>query len=401
MPPVASCDLTVVGSGPAGLMVADIVSQAGFRVTVIEKKQGPGKKLLIAGSSGLNITFDHPAATFHQFYTTSPSHFKKLFQSFSPQDWLKFINNLGIKTFCGTSRRYFVTGLKASPLLKVWIKKLKKQDVDFFYRTEVLDFEPGPNTKYILHLGDKKTLETNAICFCLGGASYEPLEQPLRWPTFFKNKGLGFVEFAAANVGYETNWPPEFLKEAEGRPLKNIVFTTQKGSLKGDLVVTHYGLEGTPIYTLGCEGMAFIDLKPDLSGENILKKLESAKEKLSPLRRAKKILNLGDNAHALLFHLGAQEAKKSLTTLATIIKKFPVSLLKKRPLDEAISSSGGLSFAELNETLMLKKHPGVFAAGEMLDWSAPTGGFLIQACASQGFLAGQGIVAYLKQERKI
>jgi predicted flavoprotein YhiN len=235
----------------------------------------------------------------------------------------------------------------------------------------------------------------------LGGASYEPTENPLHWPKIFTTKAIPFTPFTPSNVGYEVGWTPAFLKEAEGLPLKDIVLTTHKGKRQGELVITRYGIEGTPVYFVGTPGPALIDLKPGLTAEAVLGKLKAVKENLSPNRRIKKQLGLSPAAQALVFHLMPRAIleDRSLIQLAHTIKAFPIELLSPRPLEEAISSKGGVSMKALDERLMLKKYPGIFLAGEMLDWDAPTGGFLIQGCVTQGFCAGLGINHYLKSPR--
>ena len=206
------------------------------------------------------------------------------------------------------------------------------------------------------------------------------------------------MDFKSSNAGFEVDWPEGFLKEAEGQPLKNIILTSPLGTRKGELVVTNYGLEGTPIYAIGKSGKIFLDLKPDFTVSEIASKLGSkTKENLSPLRRIKKHLKLCEASNALLFHFTTTEQRSDLLQMTKLIKHFPIVLKGPRPLDEAISSSGGLSWNELNENFMLKKYPGVFAAGEMLDWDAPTGGFLIQGSVSQGYAAGLGMLEYIQR----
>jgi hypothetical protein len=199
-------------------------------------------------------------------------------------------------------------------------------------------------------------------------------------------------------VGYEAEWTEAFLKEAEGKPLKNIVLSTSKGSKQGDAMVTRYGIEGTPVYFVGKSGGATLDLLPDLDVERIVARLKAVKENRSLLRRVKKQLKLCPASFALVYHFTPRELLEGtdFEALARRLKSFPLKLLGSRPLDEAISAAGGLMLSELDEHLMLKRFPGIFAAGEMLDWDAPTGGFLIQACVSQGALAGRGIVRYLR-----
>lgn len=386
--------VAVVGTGPAGLMAASILAANGCNVELYERKAGPGRKLLIAGSSGLNVTFHAPLPEFLEFYRESQERLKPLLEHFPPQAWISFINKLGIETFLGTSNRYFVQGLKASKLLRAWLQSLEKQSVQLHMGLECSGFESLADSAVLLRFSDGSERKFGAVCFALGGGSYEPIETPLGWPRFFSEKGIQVHPFAPSNSGFCVRWSPAFLKESEGQPLKNIILTTPKGSRRGELVVTHYGLEGTPIYALGQSGPVWLDLKPELEQSAIEKKLAAVRENLSPLRRAKRVLNLSPTALSLLFHHGMSS---SVADFAREIKQFKLNLEDPRPLSEAISSKGGLDWKELNPDLMLVRHPGIFAAGEMIDWDAPTGGFLIQACVSSGYVAAQGILRYRSQ----
>jgi uncharacterized flavoprotein (TIGR03862 family) len=380
----------VVGSGPAGLMAAFVLASAGAEVVIFEKRKSAGRKLLIAGSSGLNISYDCPENELHKFYRDPSGTFSHVFKHYGRGDWLGFVGKLGLETFKGTSRRYFVREMKAANLLRAWIEKLKSLGVRFEYGHEVSGFESG--TLKFLN-GHQSTFDT--IGFFLGGGSWEPDESPLRWPEIFIKKGIKFSPFQPSNAGFEVDWPQALLKEAEGLPFKSIELKTSKGTRKGELVVTSYGLEGTPIYALGETGIAFLDLKPDLTEKTIeTKLLKSKKENLSPIRLIKKHLALCEASQALLFHLTTPAQRGDLKELIRLIKHFPVALKGPRPLAEAISSSGGLDLRELDETFMLKRFPGIFAGGEMLNWDAPTGGFLIQGSVSQGHFVGSQMLKY-------
>jgi uncharacterized flavoprotein (TIGR03862 family) len=400
-PDLSQKTVAVIGTGPAGLMAAFALARAGVRATLFEKRKSGGRKLLIAGSSGLNISYDCPPAELPTHYRApgniSKKVFENLFSGFSREDWLKFINALGLETFKGTSRRYFVREMKASGLLKAWTEKLKELGATFEFGKEIVDFETSDKVS-LRFANDPKEYSFDAAVFCLGGASWEPDETPLRWPTLFQNKNLKFTPFQASNTGFEVDWPEALLKEAEGKPLKSIELTTSKGKRKGELMVTNYGLEGTPIYAIGASETVHLDLKPDLSHKEILEKLSiPLKENLSPMRRVKKYLKLCEGSEAVLFHLTPASKRSDLKSVVANMKALPVRLKSPRPLQESISSSGGLQWDELTPSFMLKKFPQIYAAGEMLDWDAPTGGFLIQGCVSQGYCVGQNILKRLSE----
>ncbi|MBM4316565.1 MAG: TIGR03862 family flavoprotein [Deltaproteobacteria bacterium] len=392
--------VAVVGSGPAALMAADVISSAGLNVTVFERRPTAGRKLLIAGSSGLNVTFELPLEDFPSRYSGDPNFWKPIFSSFSPNDWLEFIHRLGLKTFKGTSHRYFVEDMKAARLLTLWTEKLSRQNVQWLFDKRCSHFQKSPTGELGLSFDDGTHFTFQAIVFALGGASWEPTHDPVQWPRMFLRKKIGFTPFTASNCGFSIQFKPEFLKEAEGQPLKNVTLTSSKGSQLGDLVVTSYGLEGTPVYAVGAEETVFLDLKPDLSEKDILKKLNRTTENLNPIRRIKKFLKLSPAALALIYHHTSQEDLKDLTQLVQRLKKFPLKFEQRQGLEWAISSAGGIKLEELDSQMALKKFPGVFLAGEMLDWDTVTGGFLIQACVSQGFCAGQGVISYLSNLRQ-
>lgn len=373
--------VAVFGSGPGGLMAATRLQLGGAQVHVFEKRPSYGRKLLIAGSSGLNISHEARLAEFASHYQgLSPEFWRSLLQHFGPKDWIEFIEGLGFETFLGTSDRYFVREMKASNFLKAWIEYLRGRGVEFYphqewsTRSQLDGFDGG--------------------AFFLGGGSWE--DETPRWlEAFPRELGIQTKPFYPTNVGYEVEWSPEFLAEAEGKPLKNVVLKTALGEKAGELVVTRYGLEGTPIYFYGQVGTVWLDLKPGLTLSEVQRKLESVRENLAPIRRVKKVLQLSEASLALLFHHAPPEVKSDLAQLVQWIKAFPVELIRPRPLAEAISSGGGVDLNEVSTEpgceLMLKKLPGWFCGGEMLDWTAPTGGFLIQGCVSQGALVGDNL----------
>lgn len=372
-------------------MAADVISAAGLPVHLYEKRKSAGRKLLIAGSSGLNITNAAPLPEFIAHYKGGEALFPSLLADFPPSKWIEFIEELGTATFKGTSERYFIEDMKASLFLKAWTERLKRQGVEFRFGKELTGFESAPNR---ILFQDGSTERYAHICFALGGASWEPTETPLRWPSIFKSKGLAFTEFTSSNVGYQVAWSDAFLKEAEGKPLKKIILRSARATREGDAMITKYGIEGTPVYFAGQTGLVHFDLRPDLNQAQIIDRLNAVRENLSPIRRIKKQLSLGEASLALVFHHTppALKDERDLKKWAALVKHFPLVLGEPQPLTEAISSAGGLSFAELTDQLELKRYPGFFAAGEMLDWDVPTGGFLIQGAVAQGYRVGQAIV---------
>jgi uncharacterized flavoprotein (TIGR03862 family) len=371
------------------MTAARLAARPGISVDLFERRAGFGRKLLVAGSSGLNISHELSPADFARHYSGgSPGFWKNLLAEFGPKEWIGFINqDLGLETFLGTSSRYFVREMKASGLLAAWRKRLEDGGVRFHGSTELTDFT-REGDEIILRFGECE-IRADRVVFALGGGSWE--ESPPAWPELFRRKGLAVSPFASANVGYSVAWSAPFLAEAEGKPLKKIRFGNRGGEKDGELVVTKYGLEGTPVYFLGEPGPAWIDLKPDLTEAAILSRLEAIRENLAPIRRVKQKLELCDASLAILFHHLPETDRKDLKTLVSRIKRFPITLLEPRPLTESISSTGGLAMSEVDENLQFRKFPGVYAGGEMLDWHAPTGGFLIQAAVSMGARIGNAI----------
>lgn len=379
----------VVGTGPASLMAAHVLASNGIKVQLFEKRASAGRKILVAGSSGLNISFDSPLSEFVKNYRGGDGQWKRVLEGFPPSAWIEFIESLGLETFRGTSGRFFVKGMKGSTLLQAWTERLRRDGVEFFFNHELSDFSVGEQG-VTLAFNNSVEMGFSSVCLGLGGGSWE--KSPVQWPKIFSSKGIVVTEFQPSNAGFNIKWPDEFLKEAEGKPLKSIVFHSGKASRPGELMITSYGMEGTPIYAIGKTGECFIDLKPALTQEAILKRMNTAKENLSPIRRVKKYLGLSDAALALVFHMSPKEILLDSELLASRIKSLPVTLGERQPLSEAISSSGGVSWDSVDQNLMLKKFPGIFLAGEMLDWDAPTGGFLIQGCVSQGAHVGKSML---------
>ncbi|MBU6375968.1 MAG: TIGR03862 family flavoprotein [Bdellovibrionales bacterium] len=395
---MARARIAIIGSGPAGLMAATAAVESQAEVHVFERRKGLGRKLLIAGSSGLNVSHDAPLEEFFRFYQErdpfSAKRLEPFLRDYPSERWLQFIRFLGHEVFVGTSRRWFVREMKASQLLLSWTRFLEKNGVRFYPDSELVDFTAVPHPTLQIQSSGKRpeAFSADAVVFACGGGSWEA--SPPSWPEIFRKKGLKVCDFSSSNVGYEVDFPEALIREAEGKPIKNCILKSRLGQKQGELVITRYGLEGTPVYFVGTPGEARIQLRPGLSAADFFSQLSRPlRENLSPLRRLKKLGGLSPAALALVFH-GLPEPDRAaihgdLKRLAQIVQDFPVHLQAPRPLEEAISSAGGLQWEELQPDLMLHKFPGFFAAGEMIDWDAPTGGFLIQASVALGYHAGK------------
>lgn len=374
-----SFDCLIVGSGPSALLAADFISREGFSVGVFERRPSLGWKLLVAGSSGLNVT--HTGDDLAPSYTHRQIEISACLSQFPPSAWLNYLHSLGQETFVGTSRRYFLQDKKAAKLLESWEERLRGQGVKFFFSHEFSDWQ-GQTA----HFGEA-IINFQTALLAFGGVSWE--NSPPLWPQLLESKGLRLSPLAPANAGWEIEAPADFFAKAEGMPLKGIKLTTTKGEKVGECMITRYGLEGTPVYSMGAEGVASFDLKPDITEESLARKMGGKatieKLKLSP--------------GSALFFQQFSSIKEGFTpeNLAHAVKNVSVPLLRPRPLTESISSSGGLSWDELDDSLAIKKFPSLSCAGEMIDWDAPTGGFLLQGSVSTAFTAAQGILKKLRR----
>jgi len=399
--PGDSCDVLVVGGGPAGLRAAELTSAAGFRTLLADRMPSVGRKFLVAGKGGLNLTHSEPVEQFITRYGDD-AHWRALLADFFPDDSRAWVEGLGIETFIGTSGRVFPTTKQAAPLLRRWIARLKQQGVDFRLRHEWTGIVPreGWEVSFRTPKGDG-TLHTRAVVFALGGGSWPQTGSNGAWTSILSRAGVAVTPLTPANCGYEVDWPATFLREAEGKPLKNIVASAGTESVAGELLVTRYGLEGGALYQLGRALRAMekpaltIDLKPAFTAQQLAAKLNATPT--VSLDAAAKAWKLSPAAKALL----ALCPVPSANALATLAKGFPLALRGPRPLDEAISTAGGVAWSELNDHLMLLKLPGVFCAGEMIDWEAPTGGYLLQGCFATGTRAARGAMAFLGEKSAV
>jgi uncharacterized flavoprotein (TIGR03862 family) len=396
-------DVVVVGGGPAGLRAAELTSAAGRRTLLADHKPSVGRKFLVAGRGGLNLTHSEPVENFLARYGESSARWETMLAEFSPAELRAWAAGLGIETFIGTSGRVFPLTKQAAPLLRRWIERLRKQGVSFRPRHALAGLRRAKNGEWTVDFTTAQGLAkipTRAVILALGGASWPQTGSDGGWVNLLAEMGVAIAPLLPANCGYEVEWSPDFLAQAEGLPLKNIGVRAGGESVAGELLITKYGLEGGALYLLGRALRAMekpaleIDLKPAFTAEQLAGKIRHAKS-AHLLDQATQAWKLGPVAVALL---QARAPFDSAANLAALAKAYPLTLRGPRPVDEAISSAGGVKWSELDDHLMLKSHPGVFCAGEMIDWDAPTGGYLIQGCFSTAACAARGLLLQLDHD---
>ena len=387
-------NIAIIGAGPAGLRAAEVAAESGASVTVYDAKPSSGRKFLVAGKSGLNLTNDDDWEIFLSRYTGNdlPTElWNQVLTEFDNTALREWAASLGIATYTASSGKVFPTEMKSAPLLRRWIEKLRRLEVSFHFNHQLIELDSSENGAALTVRS--KELDTthhyHSIILALGGGSWQTTGSTGAWVEIFNNHGIQTTPLTAANCGWHTAWHPSVLEKAEGLPLKNIVVTAGENSRQGELVITKYGLEGGPIYRLGPHIKALetphiiIDFKPSFTIERLVAKMESAKRNF--LHEAKLRWKLSP---AMLAILETYPEWTSAEELAKTVKACTIPLTHTRPIDEAISSAGGVKWSELDESLMLKKLPHIYCAGEMLDWEAPTGGYLLQACFATGNWAG-------------
>jgi uncharacterized flavoprotein (TIGR03862 family) len=389
-----SPSIAIIGGGPAGLRAAEVAAEAGASVTLYEAKRSVGRKFLVAGKSGLNLTNGEPFPSFLDYYEGGeiPEFFYQALREFDNDALRTWASELGIETYVASSNKVFPVGMKAAPLLRRWIEKLRRLGVDFKVRHKLTQITAGTAHQLSFEHDDTLvTAEHDAVILALGGASWPSTGSDGKWVELLEKLGLSITPLSSSNCGWEVDWPAGVLEAAEGLPLKNMTVHAGERSRQGELVITRYGLEGGPIYRLGPairqmqKPHILLDLKPTFTVEQLVKKMESAKSNF--LHEAKLRWKLSPAALAILEHLhGPFEDAQSL---AHCVKACRIPLTQPRPIEEAISSAGGVQWNNLSDGFELTSHPKIYLAGEMLDWEAPTGGFLLQAAFATGTAAAK------------
>ncbi|TWB35168.1 hypothetical protein FBZ90_12117 [Nitrospirillum pindoramense] len=380
-------------------MAAEALAGKGIAVTVYDAMPSPARKFLMAGRGGLNITHSEPLDRFLTRYGAAAPVVAPWIRRFTPDDLRAWVHGLGIETFVGSSGRVFPVGLKASPLLRAWLRRLDGLGVTLKPRHRWTGWTDGGALAFDTPEGPL-AVAADATLLALGGASWPRLGSDGGWAPLLAAKGIDLAPFRAANAGFDVAWSPAFVARAEGRPLKRIALSFAGQTSRGEAVVTRTGLEGGALYALGAplreaiardgQAVLHIDLKPDLDLATMAERLAKAPPSESLKNRLRKALGLEGVIPALLRE-GAMPAELATpAALAARLKALPITLTGIRDLDRAISTAGGIKLTELDEHLMLRRLPGVFAVGEMLDWEAPTGGYLLQACFSGALVAAEG-----------
>lgn len=414
--------VSIIGGGPAGLMAAEVLINAGVEVDVYEAMPTLGRKFLRAGLGGLNITHSEPFNTFCARYGDKQSHLQQYLDAFPPESLRQWVHELGIETFVGSSGRVFPTEMKAAPLLRAWVHRLRSAGVQFHHNHRWLGFEEnlqgaGENLKQIrsvLRMANATgefSLDAETVILALGGASWPQLGSNGTWAPWLQERGVEMAPWLSANCGFDVAWSAHLREKFPNSPLKSVAltFTDLDGiseSKQGEILVSEYGVEGSLIYAfsrrlrdyLNVHGSATfsLDLLPAHSLERVVAEISRPRGSKSLSRHLQSCLKIDGLKSALLYELLSREEIADPATLAKYIKELPITVRSTRPLAEAISTAGGVCFDSLDQDLMLKALPGIFVCGEMIDWEAPTGGYLLTACFATGLRAGQGALRRLQ-----
>jgi len=400
--------IAVVGAGPAGLMAAEVLAQGGARVTVYDAMPSAGRKFLMAGRGGLNLTHSEQLPDFLTRYREAMPHLRAAVEAFSPDALRDWSAGLGQITFVGSSGRVFPKTFKASPLLRAWLRRLDASGVQFALRHRWTGWDAEGRLQFQTPDGPL-AIAAGAAVLALGGASWPRLGSDGAWVDCLAAKGVAISTLRPANSGFAVAWSDVFRDRFEGQPLKGVALTVGAHTIRGEAMITRSGIEGGAIYALSAElreavlglGQATltIALRPDLTTEALTTRLSGTRGKQSLANFLRKAAQLSPVGIGLMQEAaiasGRSLAALSPAELAHLVNAIPVQLTGVAPIERAISTAGGIAFAELDENFMLRKWPGVFAAGEMLDWEAPTGGYLLQASFATGAAAGRGVLEWL------
>lgn len=401
--------VAVIGGGPAGLMAAEVLAEAGLSVDVFDAMPSVGRKFLLAGVGGMNITHAEPKPAFVARYRQRSAEIGALLDTFDADALRAWIHGLGIETFIGTSGRVFPTDMKAAPLLRAWLKRLREAGVRLHTRHRWL----GWDAQGALRLATpdaERTFHADAVILALGGGSWAKLGSDGAWVPLLAQQGVAVAPLQPSNCGFVgAGWSDFFREKCAGAPVKPVAvrLAAEEAGRQGEFVITADGVEGSLIYALSADiretinqtgkALIYLDLVPHKSLEAVEKALQKPRGSRSMSKHLASTLGVDGVRAALLRELTDADTFRDMPRLARCLKALPLPLIRPRPLDEAISSAGGVCFSGLTEQLMLKNRPGVFCAGEMLDWEAPTGGYLLTACFASGRKAAEGVRAWVQE----
>ncbi|MFH2140258.1 MAG: TIGR03862 family flavoprotein [Pseudomonadota bacterium] len=398
--------VAIIGAGPAGLMAAEVLSQRGLQVDVYDAMPSAARKFLMAGKGGMNITHAEPFEDFLTRYGARRAQIEPLLQAFPPQALRDWIHGLGVETFVGTSGRVFPKEMKAAPLLRIWLHRLREHGVRFHMRHRWLGWDAAGALRFATVDGELN-LAADAVVLALGGASWPQLGSDGAWTAQLAQRGITIAPLRPSNCGFEIAWSPHFRDRHAGEPLKSVVAEFGAIRKQGECMIDAHGIEGGLIYALSAalrdeietngHATLHLDLLPDWTPERIAKDVAHPRGSRSLSSHLQSRLGLKGAKANLLREVLSAEQMQDTKLLAQTLKKLPLHLTATRPLAEAISTAGGVCFEEVDAKLMLRKLPGVFVAGEMLDWEAPTGGYLLSACFASGHAAGNGVPRWLQR----
>lgn len=383
----------IIGAGPAGLMAAERLAGKGYAVTLYEGMPSAGRKFLMAGKSGLNITHSEDLETFLTRYGTSRDRLEPHLRTFGPDQIRDWCAGLGVETFVGSSGRVFPTAMKASPLLRAWLKRLDGLGCKIHYRHYWTGWNDADQAVFKTPDSPKNgdvTATADINILALGGGSWKRLGSDGKWMEILQNAGIKCTPFKPANCGFDVNWTDHLIDKCAGAPVKAVTLTCGTQTVRGEFVISKTGIEGSAVYAISAplrdqwletgDATLTLDLTPDRSLEDVTTRLAKPRGKNSMGNHLRKTLGLDATKTALVFEVTPRETLNDPTKLATAIKALPIKITKPRPIDEAISTAGGVAWEELDENFQLIKRPGTYCVGEMVDWEAPTGGYLLSGC---------------------